>query len=175
MSGFTLGLDLSLTSTGWATWNDDGTFETGTIRTAASEPMGHRLNTIATQVLRMVLDYPALVVIEDQVMRSQAAALSGQVHGAVNLALYRLVSCPPVVRLPPATLKKLATGKGNADKMAMLAAAAARLGYLGHQGDEVDALWLAVAGAHLAGLPSAPSLPKAQLAALDAVRMAVAG
>lgn len=133
------------------------------------------MHVITTEITEMVWLAPALVVIEDQVMRSQAAALSGQVHGAVNLALYRLASCPPVVRLPPATLKKLATGKGNADKMAMLAAAAARLGYLGHQPDEVDALWLAVAGAHLAGLPSAPTLPKAQLAALDAVRLAVAG
>jgi len=41
-----------------------------------------------------------------------------------------------------ATLKKHATGKGNAKKPDMLAAARARLGYPGSDDNECDALWL---------------------------------
>ena len=40
------------------------------------------------------------------------------------------------------TLKKFATGKGNADKSAMIEAARQKLGYQGNSDDEADALWL---------------------------------
>lgn len=41
-----------------------------------------------------------------------------------------------------ATIKRHATGKGNANKEAMIAAARERLGYEGQSDDEADALWL---------------------------------
>lgn len=41
-----------------------------------------------------------------------------------------------------ATLKKFATGKGNAKKPAMIEAARKKLGYQGKSDDEADALWL---------------------------------
>lgn len=42
----------------------------------------------------------------------------------------------------PTTLKKFATGRGNAPKGAMLAAARERLGYRGLDDNEADALWI---------------------------------
>ena len=39
-------------------------------------------------------------------------------------------------------IKKLATGKGNANKPAMIKAAQERLGYIGDNENEADALWI---------------------------------
>ncbi len=39
-------------------------------------------------------------------------------------------------------IKKFATGKGNSGKPAMIAAAKAKIGYLGDNDNEADALWL---------------------------------
>jgi len=52
----------------------------------------------------------------------------------------------PYLGIPVATVKKLATGKGNADKEAMLAAGAKRWpGYQFATHDECDARWIAEA------------------------------
>jgi len=48
----------------------------------------------------------------------------------------------PFVDVPPASLKLFATGKGNAPKDQVLAAAIRRLGYAGHDHNTADALWL---------------------------------
>ena len=42
----------------------------------------------------------------------------------------------------PGEIKKFATGKGNAGKDQMLAAAKSRLDYQGHSHDEADAIWI---------------------------------
>lgn len=54
----------------------------------------------------------------------------------------------PVVTVPPAALKKFATGRGNADKVQM-AMAAQRCGYSGPENDNaIDAWWLWAIGAY---------------------------
>lgn len=164
-----VGLDLSLSSTGIAV--DEGTF----VYTAPK----HSYDTgdpLADRCIRMWhailddFDFAAedVVVIEDLVVRSQAAATLGVLHGVVRAALWRRTS---VLLVPPATLKKYATGKGNANKDAVRDAARDRGGLpAGVTSDECDAWWLRQIGLHLTGDPDAVEVPKTHLAALDKLR-----
>lgn len=74
----------------------------------------------------------------------------------------------PVAVAPPATVKRYATGKGNADKDAVLLAAARRFPWFSGDNNEADALWLAAAGYDRLGHPLA-DMPAAHRKALDAV------
>lgn len=88
----------------------------------------------------------------------------GELGGVIRVALSdEGVSWREV---PPAVVKKLATGKGNAKKDVVLAEAIRRLGYEGSSGDESDALWLLHVGLIHYGLPGAAALPKTHLEAL---------
>lgn len=71
----------------------------------------------------------------------------------------------------PATLKKYATGKGNADKGQVLAAAIKRLPVDVDNDNTADAAWLAAIGHDLTGQPIC-ELPAAQRAAIDKHRPA---
>lgn len=75
----------------------------------------------------------------------------------------------PLVVITPGTLKKFATGRGNADKGDMRLAAGRRFDLDRIGDDEADALWLAAAGLERYGWPLV-SLPAAQVAALDAIK-----
>lgn len=163
-----LGLDLSLTCTGWARLNPDGTHTTGCIATNSQRPTGERLLRIVTEIFHGPAwspDVTLAVGIESGVVRSNAALAIGMVHGAVRLELWRHDTI--IVDIPPATRCKLATGKGNAGKAEVLAAAIHRLGYQGHSDDEADALWIADATARILGVCNRPVLPAAHLKALD--------
>lgn len=95
-----------------------------------------------------------LVMIEGLggVYKGEAAREIPMLHGAVRLALRR--SFIPFMRdVSPKTLKKFATGSGNADKDAMKAAAVRLLGKRYATSDECDADWLRIAGLTAYGLP----------------------
>lgn len=117
-----------------------------------------------------VLDAAAgagLVVLEGYSFGSRGRAVFdiGELGGVVRLALYRRGI--PYVDVPPAALKKYATGRGNAPKEEVLAAAIRRLGYTGHDHNESDAMWLyAMAQDRYLGYSRVPSTHRA---ALDAV------
>ena len=74
----------------------------------------------------------------------------------------------PVAQMSPNSLKKLATGKGNSPKDAVLAAAIHRLQYQGHDHNEADALWLLEAVMQYYRRSSI-KLPKTHLKALEAI------
>jgi Holliday junction resolvasome RuvABC endonuclease subunit len=76
----------------------------------------------------------------------------------------------PFAVVQPSTLKRLATGKGNAGKDEVLAAAIRRLGFDGHDNNEADALWLLAAGHVWYGAPGAPQLPASHREALAKVQ-----
>lgn len=136
-----IGLDLSLTATGVALPN--GT--TMTIKTRVvdgDERLLHIVETVMYAVTQSsVVD---LVVIEDLPVHAKSAGITGMVHGAVRAAL--IARDVPYVLIPPATLKKYATGKGNADKTAMAVAALKRGNREFDDDNQCDAWWLRTMG-----------------------------
>jgi Holliday junction resolvasome RuvABC endonuclease subunit len=162
-------LDLSLTCTGYAYQaNGDQSPIVGTMVPGAKLRGVERLAYLRDAIVELYVDDVDLVLIEDlpHGSRNAAAGALGELHGVVKLSLHARGIVPVLV--PPATLKMLATGKGNADKMAMLSAAIQRLGYTGSSGDEVDALWLLVLGQLLVG-DSPVQLPATHLRALNKI------
>lgn len=155
MSGDTIrrvvGLDLSLTATGIATIADSGTADTKTVKTTSAAPMPDRIAHIAERVAETVGGPNVLVVMEDCVLRSNAALGLAMLHGVVRDHLWQRGITPVLVA--PATLKVYAAGKGNADKGAVIAEAVRRLGYPGSSDNEADALFLAHLGRDLLGCP----------------------
>jgi crossover junction endodeoxyribonuclease RuvC len=77
----------------------------------------------------------------------------------------------PWMQVPPAVLKKYATGRGNAPKDEVLAAAIRRFPESAIRGnDEADALWLAAIGAQLSGEPMC-SMPAVNCAGLTKLKL----
>lgn len=87
--------------------------------------------------------------------------------GIVRWALWR--DAIKLVELAPKSLKKLATGNGNADKDQVRDAATRWLGYEGRSYDEADAMWAREAALQ-AYSSSSVTLPGEHLDALKAVR-----
>ena len=161
-------LDLSLSHTGVAIGNRYG----DTVHTWQPEHTGPaRLRWFREQI-RHLRDID-LVVIEGYAFgKGQGAHQLGELGGVVRLQLADLGI--PYVELPPAVVKKLATGKGNAGKAEVLTSAVRRLGYEGHDDNEADALWLLEAALQHYGL-SAVTLPAAHLAALAKIQWPTIG
>lgn len=75
----------------------------------------------------------------------------------------------PWVEASPSSLKKYATGKGNAGKELVLVEAVKRLSYTGSSYDEADALWLRMMALDYYGQPGAVQVPQAHRAGLSGV------
>jgi Holliday junction resolvasome RuvABC endonuclease subunit len=136
-----LALDLSLTSTGVALPACDVERWVPSTGLRGMERLDWFRSVLAQA---LAADMPDLVVLEGYSMgtarqASHAHAL-GELGGVLRHTLWR--NQQPFVDVPPASLKKYATGKGNAKKELMLVEAVKRLGYDGSSNDEADALWL---------------------------------
>jgi crossover junction endodeoxyribonuclease RuvC len=132
-----LALDLSLTHTGWAS-DVAGLPAAGSIRTAQLRGV-ERLDLIVREVQALARG-TGLVALEGYSYASpNQAHQMGELGGPVRLLLYRLGI--PMVVVQPSGLKKFATGKGNANKDQMLAAAIRRYAFAGTDNNEADA-WL---------------------------------
>jgi len=129
-----LGLDLSLTSTGYAC-PDCGT-GTISVRSRGLE----RLVELRDEILSHAITAD-VVVLEGYAFAAHAAHAHalGELGGVVRVALFE--AGIPVAEVPPASLKRFATGKGAANKDAMIAAAIRHFGFEGSTNDEADA-WL---------------------------------
>ena len=135
-----LALDQALACTGWAAKKGDGPIAYGTF--VPSTKGVERLDEIWRWLNEMLDEWkPAVVILEGYSFGSKynGPAL-GEAGGVLRLALYQ--SGVGFVIVPPKGRAKLATGKGNASKPAVLVEAVKRLGYQGHDLDECDALWL---------------------------------
>lgn len=177
-----VGLDLSLTSTGYAVIDDKlphvrvGTITSKGAADATLRQRGDRARTL----LRKVLDIARcaeLVVIEGpsfgQARQSGTHDRSGLWWLVVDELLHQGLPTD-VVEIPPATLKTYATGKGNASKDQVLAAVVRRYAQADVAGnDEADALVLAAMGTRFLGEPI-DDLPQTHLRAMDKVAWPVA-
>lgn len=167
MTPLVIGLDLSLTSTGFAAVTSIGR-NAETIKRPQYKGT-ERLRSIRDAITERVKGTaPTLVVLEGYSFgsRSSHAHGLGELGGVVRVELDAIGA--RWVDLPPSTLKRYATGRGNADKGLMLTEAVRRLGYAGSSNDEADALWLACAGHHLLGHPVV-DVPKTHAVALDGI------
>lgn len=153
------GLDLSLTATGVATSNGD--LFTIHTRTHGDARLPEIRDALTDHIAAAVW-----VVIEDLPTHAHGAGITGMVHGAIRLACYDHATT--YVLVPPATLKKYATGRGNATKADMRMALYQRAGVDVRDDNQVDAWWLRAAGLDHFGHPVV-DLPKTHRAALDAV------
>jgi crossover junction endodeoxyribonuclease RuvC len=132
-------LDLSLTSTGVALTDGD-------VCTLKAKRVGmERLDWLEREIWFCVADAD-IVILEGYSFGSTGRAVFqiGELGGVIRFKLWR--EGIPFVEVPPTVLKKLATGKGNASKDEVFAAAIRRLNYQGNSNDEADAMWLRYAG-----------------------------
>lgn len=157
-----VGLDPSLTATGVASTSG----QTRLLRPGKRRGP-ERLVWIRENILSLVSG-AELVVVEGYSYGSQhshAHAL-GELGGVVRVALFE--AGIPYLDIPPSTLKKYATGKGNAKKELVLVEAVKRLDYPGANDNEADALWLRAIGREVLGDPIV-ELPKVHLKAMEKV------
>ena len=155
-----MGLDISLTSPAFAVICGDrlhaGTFKPGERRGP------ERLCFLQTMVASLVEQYkPDVVAMEGYAFgaKSQQHSL-GEGGGAVKLALWGLRI--PTIVVPPTTLKKFATGSGNAEKALVSKELFKHFGVDLTQNDEVDASAAALI-ARAIRFPTTLHLTKAQL------------
>lgn len=157
-----LGLDLSLTATG-VCLPDGSTF---TIKTKTKDGDGRLLQIV--DVLELAFSDVHLAVIEDLPTHGYSAGTLGMVQGVVRSALMR--AGVPYALVVPATLKKFATDRGNADKTGMAIAALKRVNREFADDNQCDAFWLRAAGLELLEQPEF-AMPAAQRAALKVVSL----
>jgi Holliday junction resolvasome RuvABC endonuclease subunit len=158
-----IGLDLSITATGVAcparTFTITGHAK-GDLRLVH---IGHTITTTVAPLGEPIVD---LAVIEDLPTHAHGAGITGMVHGVVRDRLLQLRV--PYVLVPPASLKKYATGKGNSPKSDMRMALYQRTGVDLRDDNQVDAEWLRLMGLDALGHPVI-DLPKVHREALAKV------
>lgn len=166
-----LALDLSLTATGYA---GGAAVRPGVLtppKDAARGPA--RLAWIRDSVLVLAAhgDSADLVCMEGysfgQARGSSQMHSTGELGGVVRLALWE--HRIPYVEIAPGTLKRYATGRGNAPKDEVLVAAVRRLRYDGSDHNVADAMWLLAMALDHYGAPPV-QMPAAHRQALAAVQ-----
>jgi crossover junction endodeoxyribonuclease RuvC len=140
-------LDMSLTAAGWASTM----IGSGVLVPPKGRDRGiPRLRWMREAVIDRVAG-SELVVIEGYAFGAKGSAVInlGELGGVIRLALAD--AGKPYVEVPPACVKLFATGKGNAKKDEVLAAAIRKLSYTGHDHNEADALFLLAMATHVYG------------------------
>jgi Holliday junction resolvasome RuvABC endonuclease subunit len=181
-----LGIDPSLTCTGFALVTEDGSVRPDRIR-AGSEAatlaeIRDTVRYITGRVLRAVPLSGVLTVIEAPVIPRARKGADGQAHlhggGKVlerawlfGLLVDQLMLRGPVVQVRPSTRAKYAAHDGNADKKKVLAAIREAYPSVPVRDDnEADAIALAAMGARYLGHPIDGAVPsKKQAEAMTAV------
>ena len=163
--------DLSLTATGWARNIEPAPalgspWEHGLISSKFRGPK--RLWDILSKVMRVAAGCDVVLIEGYAFSKGYQAHQAGELGGVVRLGFFQ--AGVPLVVIPPAKLKKFASGKGGhkkgETKIVMVGEAIRRLGYEGNSHDIADALWLLQMGLHHYQLPGAVPLPKLNLQAI---------
>lgn len=158
-------LDLSLSATGWA--KSDGT--SGVI--ATGEKRGMARVAYILDCVDEITRGADLTVIEGYAFGAKGRAVFdiAEMGGVVRFTLYEWSR--RTVEVPPANLKMFATGSGNANKMAVVAAAIRNLCYQGSNDNEADALFLLeMAKAHYGTRTNAARLTAKQTQSLSKIQ-----
>lgn len=131
----------------------------------------HQLDDVVLGIKPFRFDRTELVAIEAPSLAQRAQAGTLDRNGLWWLIVARLHTLDiPVVEVAPTSLKKFATGKGNATKPDMRMALFQRAGIDERDDNRVDAWWLRQVGLHLVGDPEAIPLPLTHTAALAKVQ-----
>lgn len=177
----TVGLDLSLTHTGYAIVKDDGTvLASGVIK---SKPSGdkpidetRRIVKIAEDAMQKIDELlpgedPAVVVIEGLAFMARNTSALVQLSGLNYLVRILLSEFNwPFMIVAPSTLKKFITGKGNGEKDLMMMTVFRDYGFESMDNNECDAYSLAVCGLAVMGSPI-KSLTKPQLEVVSLLKV----
>jgi crossover junction endodeoxyribonuclease RuvC len=157
-----LGLDLSLRATGYAS-----SAGTGLILPPKGETGIGRIEAIAYGVLDKAEAIDLVAMEGHSFSQRQAFAHeAGEVSGVVKHLLHR--QHVQWVEVPPASLKKYCTGKGNAGKDEVIASAIRSLGFEGSNNNEADA-WVLYLMAKAWYSPTTEFLPQYRQKVLDSV------
>lgn len=145
-----LGLDLSLTSTGYSGMGIQGVI-------SSKEKGVIRLKDISEEIKKIILELKInIAVVEGYsfASRSGQAFSIGELGGVVRLSLYEMEI--PFVEVPPTCRAKFATGKGNASKNEVISSISARTGIVWENpgaDDRCDAWILEEMGFSIMGKP----------------------
>ena len=164
-----IGIDPSLTGTGVAAAEGLHTITSKPGPNPSLVSRSARLNAIVRAIddRTMTVD---LVVIEAPSLAQKSQAGTLDRNGLWWLIVDRLhTKGIAVVEVTPSTLKKFATGKGNATKPDMRMALDQRAGLDCRDDNQVDAWWLRQVGLHLTDHPDRIALPQTHTIALAKV------
>lgn len=141
-----IGIDLGTTQTGmWATGGGFG------FNVLVVPPKGvDKVRFIADSVKGLILSTPDIIVIEKPFNVMGNGRILLELLGAVKYALNPQFR---IVEIPQTSLKKFATGMGNAQKSDMVLRAFKEFGVQASSEDEIDAFWMAVFGQHVLSMP----------------------
>lgn len=144
---YTLGVDPG-THCGWAVVDKGAPLAWGTWELKGKKPEGSGMRYLRMrQMTEAVLAaYPVTKVGYEDVKR-HLGTLASHVYGGLVAHLTAVTEARkiPYVGIPVGTVKKRATGFGNADKAAMIAAALKRWPHIKKLTDnEADAIWVAI-------------------------------
>jgi Holliday junction resolvasome RuvABC endonuclease subunit len=133
-----LGLDLSLTSTGYCVEE-----KTGVI--ALKLKGAERLSRVSDEIIKIIKTNAIDVAIIEGysfASRNSQAHSIGEMGGAVRMKLWEMNI--PYVEVPPTCRAKFATGKGNAGKTEVISAISAKTGltFLGAGADDECDAWI---------------------------------
>lgn len=156
------GLDLAMGSTGLC-------LPDGSVLTIKPKGKGDARYTEVRDHIRLAVrtsktDLVVLEAIQGRSLKGDAATVLPMMHGAVRAML--IDDAVPYVLINQSTLKKYATGSGNADKTAMALAAFKRAHLEFDDDNQCDAWWLHTAGMWKTDRPVL-ILPLPQRQALD--------
>jgi Holliday junction resolvasome RuvABC endonuclease subunit len=164
-----MGLDLSLTSTGYSINGNTGVIST-------NHKGAERLSRVSNKIIDLIMENPIdFVILEGYsfASRNSQAHSIGELGGAVRMKIWERGVA--YIEVPPTCRAKFATGKGNAGKTEVISSISARTGktFLGSGADdECDAWILEQMGLAYLGL-SQYDWPQVNLSALEKIDWSV--
>jgi crossover junction endodeoxyribonuclease RuvC len=145
-AAYYIGIDPG-THCGWAVLDPQGgrvASGTWNLSPKRHEGGGMRFVRLERYVAELLDTYPGAHVAYEEVRRHMGTD-AAHIYGGIVATIARLceVHALPYTGIPVGTIKKLATGKGNAIKVAMMEAAESRWFWPVANDNEADALWVA--------------------------------